>query len=233
VSAEQLSLPLLKTRPVRNAKRVRCAGPKCHKWLEPERSTRRFCSTKCRVANHRRAKLSRRMYPTPPQAVEALLQHEQIPALVWEPCCGTGSIVRVLRAHGHHVIAHELIDYASPEQDAAGRDFLRAKAVPPGVEAIVTNPPFEASQKFVEHAIRLCPVVIMLPPLTWLESARRTPILENGKLARVLIFRNRLPMMHRHGYTGRKASNARAFAWYVWRRDHPGGPPTSHRISWQ
>jgi hypothetical protein len=37
-----------------NAK-VRCAGPDCPKSFTPVRSTRRFCSTKCRVAHHREA----------------------------------------------------------------------------------------------------------------------------------------------------------------------------------
>ena len=135
---------------------------------------------------HRRVKLARRMYPTPPEAVEALLEHEQIPAVVWEPCCGTCNIVKVLRAHGHQVIAHDVRDYATPDQDAAGIDFLKAKAAPPGVDAIVTNFPFEAAEQFVEHAIRLCPVVIALLPWAWHESERRTPLLENGKLARTL-----------------------------------------------
>jgi hypothetical protein len=127
---------------------------------------------------------------------------------------------------------HDLNDYATPDQDAAGRDFLKANAAPAGALAIVTNPPFEVAEKFVEHAIRLCPVVIMLLPLSWLEGQRRAHLLESGQLARVHVFARRLPMMHRHGYTGRKASNSRAFAWFVWRHDHGGGPPTTYRISW-
>jgi hypothetical protein len=129
------------------------------------------------------------------------------------------------------VVATDLVDYAVPEQDAAGLDFLRATAVPAGVEAIVTNPPFELAERIVEHALSLCPVVIMLLPWAWFEGQARTQILESGQLARVHVFRNRLPMMHRHGHTGRRSSNMRAFGWYVWRRDHQG-PPTMHRISW-
>ena len=174
------------------------------------------------------------MYPTPPEAVEALLEHEQIPAMIWEPCCGTCNIVKVLRAHGHQVVATDLKDYGDPDQDAHGRgfDFLKAKAAPPGVEATVTNPPFEIAEQFVAHALRLCPVVIMLLPLTWLASKRRTPLLENGKFARAYIFRNRLKMMHRLGYAGRKSTNTKEFAWFVWCHDHDGSPATIHRISW-
>jgi hypothetical protein len=79
------------------------------------------------------------MCATPPEAIHALLQHERIPASLWEPYCGTCSIVKVLRAHGCHVVATDLIDYAVPEQDTAGRDFLRERAVPDGIQAIITN----------------------------------------------------------------------------------------------
>src|SRR5262249_52772074 len=42
-------------------------------------------------------------YDTPPCAIEALLAVEPLPKNIWEPCCGSGSIVRVLEAHGHRV----------------------------------------------------------------------------------------------------------------------------------
>jgi hypothetical protein len=47
-------------------------------------------------------------YETPPQAVRALLAAERLPYNVWEPCCGPGAIVRVLRAAGHQVVATDL-----------------------------------------------------------------------------------------------------------------------------
>jgi hypothetical protein len=101
------------------------------------------------------------------------------------------------------------------------------------VEAIVTNPPFKIAGKFVEHAIGMAPKVCMLLRLAFLESVRRTNILESGKLARVHVFRNRLPMMHRDGWEGPKtARSAVAFAWFVWDRFHTG-PTELHRLSWQ
>jgi hypothetical protein len=35
-------------------------------------------------------------------------------------------------------------------------------------------------------------------------------------------FRARLPMIHRDGWTGPRASNPTAFAWFVFDRDHSG-----------
>ncbi len=171
------------------------------------------------------------LYETPPVAVEALLRVEHMPQVVWEPACGPGSIVRVLRAAGRQVYATDLVDYESPDQDTAGWDFLLERQLPIGVQAIVTNPPFKNASEFVAHALDLCPKVVMLLRLAFLESAKRTPILDGGHLARVHVFRNRLPMMHRDGWTGPKASSATAFAWFVWDREH-SGPTELHRLSW-
>jgi len=72
----------------------------------------------------------------------------------------------------------------------------------------------------------------MLLRLAFLESERRCPILDNGTLADVYVFRKRLPMMHRAGWEGRKANSAMAFAWFIWKRDHRG-PIVLHRLSWE
>jgi hypothetical protein len=172
------------------------------------------------------------LYESPPEAVRALLKAESLPPVIWEPACGPGSIVRVLRASGHRVVASDLVDYESPDQDHAGWDFLSERALPPLVQAIVTNPPFKNASEFVAHALDLCPRVIMLLRLAFLESARRTLILDGGSLARVHVFKNRLPMMHRDGWDGPKVSNPTAFAWFVWDCDHKG-PTELHRISWE
>jgi hypothetical protein len=172
------------------------------------------------------------LYETPGVAVEALLRAEKIPDVVWEPACGPGAIVRVLRAAGRQVYATDLVDYASPDQDCSGWDFLMEQQVPSGVQAIVTNPPFKNCGEFVAHALKLCPKVVMLLRLAFLESDRRAPILDNGTFARVHVFRKRLPMMHRAGWDGRKANSGMAFGWFIWDRDH-SGPTELHRLSWE
>jgi hypothetical protein len=84
----------------------------------------------------------------------------------------------------------------------------------------------------VTRALQLVPRVYFLLRLAFYESEDRSPILENGTLARVRVFRKRLPTMHRHGWTGRKASSQIAFAWFVWDRGHNSGETISGRISW-
>src|SRR5207249_4847064 len=105
-------------------------------------------------------------------------------------------IVRVLRGAGHRVYATDLVDYGLDDAES-GVDFLMEQAPGFYIGAIVTNPPFKLAEQFVCHALTLCPKVIMLLRLTFIESERRSAILDNGLLARIHVFKNRLPMMHR------------------------------------
>jgi hypothetical protein len=183
----------------------------------------------CQVQRHALSERRGDCYDTPPEAVHALLKVERLPWLIWEPACGTGNIVNVLRVAGHDVVATDLNDRGCP--DSLDRiDFLLP--VKFDCEAIVTNPPFALAEKFVAIALDRAPLVIMLLRLAFYESARRSYILDNGKLARIHVFANRLPMMHRAGWEGRKANSGMAFAWYVWDRMHRG-PTMIDRISWE
>ena len=94
---------------------------------------------------------------------------------------------------------------------------------------IITNPPYKLAQELVLRARELPPKVVMLLRLAFLESERRRHILESGDLARVYVFR--LPVMHRHGWTGPRAPSATAYAWFVWDRVRSGST-VLHRISW-
>lgn len=168
------------------------------------------------------------LYETPPVAVRALLRVEKLPQIIWEPACGPGSIARTLTAAGHFVLSTDLVDYG---YGAPGVDFLMEHKAP-GVEAIVTNPPFKLAGQFVSHALLLCPKVVMLLRLQFLEGVGRTAILDGGMLARVHVFRNRLPRMHRAGWEGPRHAARLAFAWFVWDHAH-AGPTELRRISWE
>jgi hypothetical protein len=170
------------------------------------------------------------LYETPAAAVRALLRAERIPPAVWVPGAGRGAIVSVLRAHGHAVFCSDIHDYGFPLD--RHRDFLEETAAPAGTQAILTNPPYRYAAEFVTHALNLCPLVVMLLRLAFLESERRSPLLDRGQLARVHVFKDRLPMMHRDGWTGPKESSAICFAWFCWDANHRG-PTTTDRISWR
>jgi hypothetical protein len=185
----------------------------------------------CQVQRRALAERGDDLYETPGVAVEALLRVEKLPHRLWEPACGPGRILDVLRAAGHQVIGSDLVDY--DRSDCFWRrDFLMERKAPEGCQGIVTNPPFKLAEQFVAHALDLCPLVIMLLRLAFFESERRCGILEGRGLARIHVFRKRLPQMHRAGWQGPKVNSGMAFCWMVWSRDHVE-PTTIDRISWE
>ncbi len=167
------------------------------------------------------------LYSTPTCATEALWRTEELPRVIWEPAAGRNAIVNVLRDAGHIVIASDIVDHGAELDFIA--DFLTLTKAPAGVEAIVTNPPFALATEFVARALELVPCVMMLLRLAFIESERRSPILDAGTLARLHVFKQRLPMMHRDGWAGPHASSAIPFAWFVWERGHTG-PTNIDRI---
>lgn len=184
--------------------------------------------TICGVGTHSHADRGDDFYPTPAEAVHALLAAEKkwLPKeAVWEPACGDGSIVNVLRYFGHQVRATDIVDRGCP--DSSVLNFFEA---PPfkTYHSIITNPPFKLAREFVDQALRLSPYVAMLLRLSFLEGAARKPWFEGLPLARVHVASRRLPMMHRHSWTGPKAGSAVCHAWFVWDERHEGRP----QIQW-
>ena len=181
----------------------------------------------CQSSQHPHAGRGLDLYETPPIAVEALLVAEDLPHWIWEPAAGRGAIVNVLRDRGHAVIASDIVDYGFPLHFVG--DFLAQTTAPANCGTILTNAPFKIITQFTRHALDLAPRVYLLCRLAFLETTRRTEILERRGLARVHVFRKRLPMMHRDGWTGKRASSGIAFAWFCWDRDHRG-PTVVDRI---
>jgi hypothetical protein len=177
------------------------------------------------------------LYETPAPVTCALLKVEpllQARRHIWEPAAGRGAIAAVLREAGHEVVASDITDHGGPPFTVPGyldRDFFLECAAPTGTEIILTNPPFKCAADFVRQALKLCPRVIMLLRLAFLESVSRTDLLEGGSFARIHVFRARLPMMHRDNWAGPRSTSAIAYMWAVWDGGHIG-PPTIHRISW-
>jgi hypothetical protein len=102
-------------------------------------------------------------YPTPPEAVRALLSVEQFDGPIWEPACGDGAIAKELARHGHSVHATDLVDRG---YGIGGIDFLASNVMriwhqgrAPSGTHIVTNPPYSyrpgIGDKFVGQALRI------------------------------------------------------------------------------
>ena len=186
----------------------------------------------CQVQRHALSERRDDLYETPPVAIEALLRHERLPHRLWDPCCGPGNIVNVLRAAGHEVFASDLVDYGDPTHFYR-RDFLMELKAPDGCEGVVMNPPFKLAEEFIAHALDLSPLVIVLLRLAFMESERRTRILEGRGLARIHQFPQAAPHDAPRRMGGAQGEfRAWRSAWFVWDRSH-AGPTTIDRISWE
>ena len=155
-------------------------------------------------------------YFTPPAAVWSLLavEGERIPRRLWEPACGDGAISRVLEAAGYDVLSSDIADYGF---GCSGVDYLKAPRRN-SVDGIVTNAPFKEAAAFAKKAIGEVPYVALLLRTNFLESVKRLPVFRRSPPSRIWISARRLPMMHRHGWTGKKASSNTAYSWFVWER---------------
>lgn len=137
-------------------------------------------------------------YSTPTEATEALMVVEHFPGrYIWESACGNGAISEVLKARGYSVYSTDLIDHGYG--DMTGQGFLMIRNI---LEVdqnlalgsnVVTNPPYRLANEFVREALDLgTRKVAMLLKLSFLEGVGRSDILDDGRLARVHVFRNRL-----------------------------------------
>jgi hypothetical protein len=82
---------------------------------------------------------------TPSYAICPLLPYLLQQWRIWEPCCGDGHIVRVLKQAGHDVIA-------TSQQD--GTNFLYGGLFEMDCDAIVTNPPSASRIAFCDDVAR-------------------------------------------------------------------------------
>ena len=178
-------------------------------------------------------------YATAPVAVTALMAHERLPQGLWEPHVGLGGIAEPLLDAGYAVYCTDIINRGYAHQAATG-DFLKATRCPAGVDGIIMNPPFAWAAQHLKHALQLCPYVVALLRLSFLEAGQekteagraRLWCLDRGHLARVLVFRERLPLMHRDGWDGPRSTSTTAYAWFIFDGDH-NGQTTIRRISWK
>jgi hypothetical protein len=158
-------------------------------------------------------------YPTPDWATRALIDNERLVGRIWEPACGDGTMVKVLRDTGQPVEASDLYDRGYGE---IGVDFLKADRT---VENIVTNPPYNSAEGFVEAGLRqathkLC----LLLRLAFLEGAnRQRTIFSPSPPARVWVFSERITFYPAGAVV--KGSGTTAYAWFVWDKRH-GNRPT-------
>ncbi len=187
-------------------------------------------------------------YQTPRVAVLSLLAHESFTETIWEPACGHGAISAVLEEKGYCVVLSDLVDRGTISAAGAVQsvgDFLHSRPAAAGEGPdIVTNPPYgECLNAFVTHALRVhkprkLALLLNLNFQCGFADEDRNFVMDLNPPSRVYAFKRRLPMMHREGYEGEKASSRMNTGWFVWERNADGsygrsdGWMLTRRIDW-
>lgn len=157
------------------------------------------------------------LYCTHPDAVRALMQIEQLPHVIWEPCDGLGHISGTLAQYGYNVRRSDLYTRG---RDIEELDFLGYDGEPWN-GAIVTNPPYSHATEFVRKAVETVidgQKVCMWLRILYLESMERKRLFAEYPPVRVWISSRRIPC----GKEGKFGASAQGFAWYVWQKGYRG-----------
>ena len=142
---------------------------------------------------------------------------------VLEPSVGGGAFVRSLS--DVHSVGIDIDPNAagfSACNEAHVADFA---GCPRRANWIVGNPPFQAAEAHVRHALDLAPNVAMLLRLAFLETAGRLPFWRSFPAHRVWV------LAERPSFTG-GATDSCAYGWFWWRRPH-AGPTVLEVLSWR
>ena len=156
-------------------------------------------------------------FPTPAWATHALIDNEEFHGEIWEPACGDGSMAHVLETTGCPVVATDLFDRGYGE---AGHDFLTTNRT---VDNIVTNPPYNAAEGFVQSGIKHSRrKFALLLRLAFLEGGnRQRTIFAKCPPARVWVFSERITFYPKGQV--QKGTGTTAYAWFVWDKQALGG----------
>ena len=144
-------------------------------------------------------------YPTPPEVTVALLNFLEERFLlrkhdtIWEPACGDGAMVNVMREREYAVIATDII---------TGHDYLTTDLTD-DYDWIITNPPFIVSQEFITRSAECNKPFAMLLKSQYWHSAKRLEVFKKYPPAFVL------PLTWRPDFTGKGAS-LMDMIWCVW-----------------
>jgi len=176
-------------------------------------------------------------YPTPPEAVRALLSVEKFDGQIWEPACGDGAISKELSRAGLDVHSTDLVDRGF---GTGGIDFLAPDVLkkawpdsePPKGMHIITNPPYSYQRaigdKFVGQALRITKQtggkVAMLLNLGSLAHPTRTSKWLNSPPAAIYALDELVCWPNGNQRQAGRFIAEHRYCWIVWKPEHTGEP---------
>lgn len=160
-------------------------------------------------------------YPTPDEVTEVVMPHLRLEGDVSEPCCGDGSLARVIERHGHKVIGTDLYDRGYGIGHGKEFDVLKMKRLL--APNVVTNPPFKIAGPIIRHLLSLEPetMALLLKASFW-HAKSRLALFEHNPPAKIVA------LTWRPDFLNLKRPTMEVI-WCIWRRGHNG--PTEYVLA--
>lgn len=166
-------------------------------------------------------------FPTPPWATRAFCEH--VMPQLWgpwpdafkgealEPACGEGHMAVALAEYFEQVTASDVHPYGFGEVV----DFLNGYATYYSANWVISNPPFNLAEAFIQHALNVARRgVAMLVRTAFLEGQGRYASLFRKREPQIIAqFAERVPM-HK-GRWDPAGKTATAYCWVAWRKHPP------------
>lgn len=153
-------------------------------------------------------------YVDPAFCTELLLSAVPFLGPIWDPCCGGGTIPKVVAEFWPNGVGNGGSDLIYRGWGIGGRDFFQATG--PYCN-LIFNPPYKIAEQFILHALGVASrKVAALVNLKFLASQGRRERLFNAKRPAEVLILSRRPSMPPGG-SGVEAKGGTAdYCWIVW-----------------
>jgi len=163
-------------------------------------------------------------YIEPAWSVELLLDAEPFVGVVWDPACGSGTIVKTCSARGIDAVGSDIVDRGF----GGVQDFLDPAAEFVNVHNIVSNPPYRDAADFIARALAVARrKVAMLVQSKFPYSQRRHALFTEHPPSTLYFLSTRpsMPPGDKLLAGTLKAEGGKLdYLWMVWDRAKPHGP---------
>jgi hypothetical protein len=157
-------------------------------------------------------------FPTPPWATRALLEHVikiDNRAIVLEPACGAGHMVRAIQEYTSAPV--RAFDIVPRGKHSTVQDYMTwVPDMSNRPDWIITNPPFNLAEEFIIKSLRIATTgVAIFARTSFIESVGRWNRLFNPFPPKYFApFTERVPLLK--GRLDKNGTTATSYSWFVW-----------------